>query len=75
MEDPSFTGVSLSYVRVIMMIMCVLMVELLCQAVIGRVPVLECLLLGAHGHQRLRHVMSGIKWPQSPRDPAPGSLA
>jgi hypothetical protein len=35
MEKSSFTRVNLSDVRVIMMIMCVPVVELLCQAVTG----------------------------------------
>jgi hypothetical protein len=35
MEKPAFTRVNLSDVRVIMMIMCVLVEELLCQAVTG----------------------------------------
>jgi hypothetical protein len=40
---------SLCDIKVIMAIMCVLMLELLCQAVTGRIPVLECLLLGVCG--------------------------
>jgi hypothetical protein len=35
MENPALIGASLSVVRVSMMIMCVLVVALLCQAVIG----------------------------------------
>jgi hypothetical protein len=35
MEKPAFTRVNLSDVRVIMMIMCVLVEKLLCQAVTG----------------------------------------
>jgi hypothetical protein len=48
-EAPAFIRVSLSDVRVIMMIMRVLMVKLLCQAVMGRISVLEYLLLDARG--------------------------
>jgi hypothetical protein len=44
MENPAFTEASLSDVKVIMTIMHVLMEELLCQAVTGRIPILECLL-------------------------------
>jgi hypothetical protein len=50
MENPTYIGVSLSDVRVTMVIMCVLIMELLCQAVTGQFPVLECLLLGMCGH-------------------------
>jgi hypothetical protein len=64
MENPAFIGASLSDVRAIMTIMCVLMVELLYQAVMGPVPVLECLLLDVHGYQRLCPILSGIKWPR-----------
>jgi hypothetical protein len=42
-------GGDLSDVRVIMMIMHVLVEELLCQVVMGQIPVLECLLSGASG--------------------------
>jgi hypothetical protein len=49
MENPAFIRVSLSDVRVIMVIMCVLNVELLCQEVMGRVPIFDCLLPGACG--------------------------
>jgi hypothetical protein len=52
MENPTFTRATIFDVRVIMEIMRVLVVELLCQAVMGRVIVLECLLLGTHGCQR-----------------------
>jgi hypothetical protein len=40
-ENPAFTEVSLFDVRVIMTIMCVLMVELLCQVVTRWISVLE----------------------------------
>jgi hypothetical protein len=55
--------VSLSNVRVIMVIMHVLVVELLCQVVTRRIPVIECLLPGAHGRLWLCLVFFGIKWP------------
>jgi hypothetical protein len=61
MENPAFTKASLSDVKVIMTIMHVLVVELLCQAITGRIPILKCLLSGARGHLWLRSVMSGIK--------------
>jgi hypothetical protein len=75
MESPTLIGVRLSDVRVVMMIMHVLVVELLYQAVMEQIPVLECLLPGMHGYQRLRHVMSDTKWPHflrisTPRSPA-----
>jgi hypothetical protein len=43
MENHAFIGASLSDVRVIMTIMCVIVVELLCQAVMGHVLVLKYL--------------------------------
>jgi hypothetical protein len=43
MVNPAFIMVILSDVRVIMVIMCVLVVELICQEVTGWIPVLECL--------------------------------
>jgi hypothetical protein len=58
MGNPALIGVGLSDVRAIMVIMCVFMVELLCQLVMGWVLVLECLLLGARGCQRLHLVLS-----------------
>jgi hypothetical protein len=44
MENPAFTGPSLSDITLMMVIMCVLVVELLCQAVTGstRVLVARC---------------------------------
>jgi hypothetical protein len=50
--------VCLSCVRVIMMIMCILMVELLCQMVMGWPSVLKYLLSGACGHVLLGHVFN-----------------
>jgi hypothetical protein len=58
-----------------MVIMCVLSVELLCQAVMGRIPTLEFLLPGTHGRLRLCLVLSGIKWHRYPRTPSVGPLA
>jgi hypothetical protein len=49
-EKPAFTEVSLSDLRVIMMIMCVFVEELLCQAVMGQILVLKYLLSGMRGH-------------------------
>jgi hypothetical protein len=66
---------SLSDVRVIMMIMYVLMMELQCQAVMERIPALECLLSGTRGHLWLCLVLCGIKWHHHPRTHALGSLA
>jgi hypothetical protein len=75
MENPAFTKTSLSDGKVIMAIMYVLSLDLLCQAVMGRVPVLECLLLGARVCQRLRPILFGFKWPRSLRELALGLLA
>jgi hypothetical protein len=61
-ENPTSTRVSLSDVRVIMMIMRVFMKELLYQAVMRQAPVLECMLSGARGNLRLCPIMSGMKW-------------
>jgi hypothetical protein len=58
-----------------MTIMRVLVVELLCQAVMGWIPALECLLLGMRGHLWLCLALYGIKWPHYPRILALGSLA
>jgi hypothetical protein len=74
-ENPAFTGVTLSNVRVIMVIMRVPMVELLCHAVMEQVLVLEYLLPSMCEHQMSGPVMSGIKLPCSPRAPALGLLA
>jgi hypothetical protein len=59
-----------------MAIMHVLVVGLLCHAVMGRVLVLECLLLGTRGCQVLRPVLScpGIEWRGFLRIPTPGPL-
>jgi hypothetical protein len=49
MEKPAFTRAYLSYVKFIMAIMCVPLVELLCQAGIGWIPALKYLLPGERG--------------------------
>jgi hypothetical protein len=56
MEKSAFTRARLSNVRVIMVIMRVLMVELLCQAAMGWIPILKYLLSCARGC--LWHVLS-----------------
>jgi hypothetical protein len=56
-----YRGGSLSDARVIMAILHVLTVNLLCQVVMGRVPVLECRLPVPHGCLWLHLVMSGFK--------------
>jgi hypothetical protein len=66
MENPTFTRVSLSNVRMIIAIMSIL-VEELCQAATGRVLVLEFLLLGTRGRLQLHLVTSGVKWRCFPR--------
>jgi hypothetical protein len=62
MEKAAFTRENLSDVRVIMAIMCVLTEELVCQAVMGQISVLKCLLSGAHGRLWSHPVMHSIKW-------------
>jgi hypothetical protein len=75
MENPAFTGAILSNVRVIMTIMRVLMKELLCQAVMGQIPVLEWLLSGVRGCLQLCLVLCGIKWHRYSRTPTLSPLA
>jgi hypothetical protein len=43
--------------------MCVLVVELLCQVMMERILVLECLLPLARGRLQLHLVLPDIKWP------------
>jgi hypothetical protein len=62
MEKPTFTRANLSDVRVIMAIMHVLMDELLCQTVMGGIPLLKCMLLGARRRLWLHPIRPGIKW-------------
>jgi hypothetical protein len=66
-REPCAYRASLSNVKVIMMIIRVLMVELLCQAVIGQIPTLECKLPGTGGCLLFHLILSGIKWPRYPR--------
>jgi hypothetical protein len=73
-EKPAFTRVNLSNVKVIMTIIRVLVKELLCQTVMGQIPVLECLLSSARGRLWLRPFMPGITSLLLPEDPAPGAL-
>jgi hypothetical protein len=61
MEKPAFTRESLSDVRVIMVIMCVLVEDLICQVVTGRISVLKYLMSGARGRQWPCPVVPGIK--------------
>jgi hypothetical protein len=68
MENPTLIGASLFDVSVSMTIMCDL-VELLCQAVMGHILVLECLLSGTRGRPRLRLVLPGFKWLRYSRTP------
>jgi hypothetical protein len=75
MENSALIGVSLFNVRVIVTIMRVLAVELLCQAVMGRILILTCLLPGARRRMWLCLVLSGIKWPHHSRSPTLGPLA
>jgi hypothetical protein len=71
MEKLTFTTACLSNVRVILVIMRVPSVELLCQAVMGRIPTLEYLLpsmRGACGHALLCQMVN----PLLPKTQAPG---
>jgi hypothetical protein len=61
-NSPLSGGGSLSDVRVIMMIMCVLMVKSLCQAMMVWAPVLMWLLAGMCGCLWLRPIMPGYKY-------------
>jgi hypothetical protein len=61
MEKLTFTRACLSYVIVIMVIMCVPLVESLCQMVIGRIPGLKHMLTGVRGFLWPRLVASGNK--------------
>jgi hypothetical protein len=74
-ENTTFIEVRLFDVRVIVAIILVFVVELLYQAVTGWVPVLECVLPYACGHERLHSVLSGIKWPRFPRISTLGPLS
>jgi hypothetical protein len=67
MEKPAFTRVNLNDVRVIMVITHVLVVELLCQVVMGWIPLLKCPLSSACGWLWLHPVMPDIKYRCFPR--------
>jgi hypothetical protein len=67
MQKYAFIRTNLYGVRVIMVIMCVPVRELLCQAVTGQIPVLECPLPDACGLVWLCPVMPGIKCHHFPR--------
>jgi hypothetical protein len=54
-----FTRVCFPYTRFVMVCMCVLLVKLPFQTVMGRVPVLEYMLSGAHGFLRPCLISSG----------------
>jgi hypothetical protein len=62
MEKPTFTRTKLSGVRAIMTIMRVPVGELICQTVIGRIPVLKCPLPDVRGCLWLYPVIAGIKY-------------
>jgi hypothetical protein len=74
MGNPALFEMGLSDVRVIMTIMHVLVVKPLCQVGMGRILVLECMLPGTRGPQRLHPVLSGIEWRFFPRILAPRPL-
>jgi hypothetical protein len=59
MEYLIFTKACLSYVRVIMALMRISLVELLRQAVMGHIPVVEYMLLDVHGLLWLRSIVPG----------------
>jgi hypothetical protein len=72
--EPRSYRASLSDVRVIIAVMCVLMVEMLCQVVMEQIPVLECLLPGTRGRMWSCLVLCDIKWHRYLRIPALGHL-
>jgi hypothetical protein len=67
MEKTAFTRVCLYNIKVIMAIMCVSLAEWLCQAVMGRIPALKCLMSGARGCLWLHLVVPDIKCHRFPR--------
>jgi hypothetical protein len=75
MDNSTFLGASLSDVKVIMTIMHILIVKLLCQMVMGWIPVLECPLPGTHGRLGLCLNLSSIKWPHNSRTLTLGPFA
>jgi hypothetical protein len=58
MEKLAFTRACLSYVRVIIMIMRVSLVESLCQMVMGQILVFEYVLSGSCGHDSSRRAIN-----------------
>jgi hypothetical protein len=60
-REPYSYWASLSDVRVIKTFMRVLVVESLCQAAMGWISTLECLLLDARGSMWLHLILFGIK--------------
>jgi hypothetical protein len=67
MEKFDFTRACLSRVRVIVEIMCILVVELLCQTAMERALVFKYLLSSVHGCLWLCPVMPDIKYCPFPR--------
>jgi hypothetical protein len=61
MEKPAFSRASLSGVRVIMVIVCVPVVELLCHTVVGQIPLLKYLLSSMRGRLWLCPITPSIK--------------
>jgi hypothetical protein len=61
MEKSAFTRACISCIKLVMAIMCILVVELLCQTVMGQLLVLKYLLSGAHGCLLSCLVVSSIK--------------
>jgi hypothetical protein len=61
MEYIIFIRMCLSYIRVIMVFMCVSLVELLHQMVMGRIPTLECRPSGERGLLQPRPISPGNK--------------
>jgi hypothetical protein len=72
--EPRPHWTSLSDVRGIMMFMRILMVESLCQAAMGWISALQCLLSDVRGSLWLCLVLSNIKWSCWPRMSASRSL-
>jgi hypothetical protein len=72
MGHPAFNGASLSDVGVIMAILHILM-ELICQAMMGHILALQCMFPQAHVGA-CGQVLSSSKWLHCSRTPALGSL-
>jgi hypothetical protein len=67
MEKPAFTKVCLSRIRDIMVIMCVLLVESLCQTIMGWILALEYVLSGMCGLLQPHPIMTSTKRCRFPR--------